>query len=89
MSSSDDGRIPLRDMDPSRVSPSVSADLTQEVDPAALLTVPQVMARLQVGRHVVYDLIRSRRLVSVLIGRCRRVPATALRELVDSLAGRQ
>jgi excisionase family DNA binding protein len=52
-----------------------------------LLTVAQVMARLQVGRHTVYDLIRSRRLRSVLIGRCRRVPVVALREFLDSLTG--
>jgi excisionase family DNA binding protein len=43
-----------------------------------LLTVADVMARLQVGRHTVYDLIRSRRLHSVRIGRCRRIPATSL-----------
>jgi excisionase family DNA binding protein len=49
------------------------------------LTVAQVMARLQLGRHTVYDLIRSRRLRSVLIGRCRRIPATALHDFLDSL----
>ena len=50
-----------------------------------LLTVTDVMARLQVGRHTVYDLIRSRRLRSVRIGRCRRIPATALQTYLDSL----
>jgi excisionase family DNA binding protein len=43
------------------------------------------MAGLQVGKHTVYHLIRTRRLRSVLIGRCRRIPATALREFLDSL----
>ena len=43
-----------------------------------LLTVEQVMARLQVSKHTVYRLIRTRRLRSVRIGRCRRIPATAL-----------
>jgi excisionase family DNA binding protein len=43
-----------------------------------LLTVPQVMARLQLGRSAVYDLLRSRRLGSVTIGRSRRIPQTAL-----------
>lgn len=52
-----------------------------------LLTLAQVMARLQVGRHTVYDLIRTRRLRSVLIGRCRRVPVVALCEFLDSLTG--
>jgi excisionase family DNA binding protein len=50
-----------------------------------LLTVADVMARLQVGRHTVYDLIRSRRLASVRIGRCRRIPAAALQSYLDSL----
>jgi excisionase family DNA binding protein len=50
-----------------------------------LLTVAQVMARLQIGRHTVYDLIRSRRLRSVRIGRCRRIPAAALRDFLNTL----
>ena len=43
-----------------------------------LLTVPEVMARLKVSRSTVYDLIRSRRLASITIGRSRRIPAQAL-----------
>jgi excisionase family DNA binding protein len=43
-----------------------------------VLTVPEVMARLKVGRSTVYDLIRSRRLKSIKIGRCRRIPAASL-----------
>ncbi|NIL57499.1 helix-turn-helix domain-containing protein [Salinispora arenicola] len=50
-----------------------------------LLTVTDVMARLQVGRHTVYDLIRSHRLHSVRIGRCRRIPARSLAGYLDSL----
>lgn len=42
------------------------------------LTVPEVMAALRVGRHAVYDLIRSRQLASIKVGRARRIPATAL-----------
>lgn len=52
-----------------------------------LLTVPDVMRQLQVSRHMVYQLIRSRRLGSVKIGRCRRIPATALATYLSSLAG--
>lgn len=52
---------------------------------ADLLTVDDVMARLQVGKHTVYDLIRSRRLHSVRIGRCRRIPAASLAAYLDSL----
>ncbi|MET8126070.1 helix-turn-helix domain-containing protein [Streptomyces sp. NBC_01707] len=47
-----------------------------------LLTVGEVMARLKVGRSTVYDLIRTRRLPSVAIGRCRRIPARALRDFI-------
>lgn len=52
---------------------------------ADLLTVADVMARLQVGKHTVYHLIRSRRLGSVRIGRCRRIPAAALDSYLASL----
>ncbi|MEU9792950.1 helix-turn-helix domain-containing protein [Streptomyces sparsogenes] len=48
-----------------------------------LLTVPEVMARLKLGRSTVYDLIRSRRLPSITIGRARRIPAAALRQFID------
>lgn len=43
-----------------------------------LLTVPQVMARLQLGRSAVYDLLRSGQLASITLGRARRIPAHAL-----------
>ncbi|MEU6160102.1 helix-turn-helix domain-containing protein [Streptomyces sp. NPDC047130] len=49
---------------------------------AELLTVPEVMARLKLGRSTVYDLIRSRRLTSITIGRSRRVPADALLDFI-------
>ncbi|MFC9591589.1 MULTISPECIES: helix-turn-helix domain-containing protein [unclassified Streptomyces] len=51
---------------------------------AELLTVPEVMTRLKLGRSTVYDLIRSRRLVSITIGRSRRVPADAVRDFIDN-----
>ena len=41
---------------------------------------------LGVGRSRVYDLMRSHELVSVKIGRSRRVPAASLREFVETLA---
>ncbi|WP_225798964.1 helix-turn-helix domain-containing protein [Streptomyces sp. NK15101] len=43
-----------------------------------LLTVPEVMTRLKVGRTKVYDLIRTRRLVSIKVDGCRRIPSSAL-----------
>jgi excisionase family DNA binding protein len=48
-----------------------------------LLTVPQVMRQLKLGRSTVYDLIRSRRLVSITIGRSRRIPASSVREFIE------
>jgi len=47
-----------------------------------LLTVPEVMARLKISRSTVYDLIRTRRLASITIGRARRIPANALNALI-------
>ncbi|WP_405597171.1 helix-turn-helix domain-containing protein [Streptomyces sp. NBC_01410] len=47
-----------------------------------LLTVPEVMARLKYGRSKVYDLIRSKRLVSITEGRCRRIPEVAVRNYI-------
>ncbi|MFD0564640.1 helix-turn-helix domain-containing protein [Kitasatospora saccharophila] len=51
-----------------------------------MLTIPDVMAQLQLGRSTVYDLIRTRRLPSVTIGRSRRVPVAAVRTFVAELA---
>ncbi|MFJ5812562.1 helix-turn-helix domain-containing protein [Streptomyces sp. NPDC093108] len=51
---------------------------------AELLTVPEVMARLKLGRSTVYDLIRSRRLTSITIGRARRIPADAVRDFIHN-----
>ncbi|ARX81800.1 excisionase [Streptomyces alboflavus] len=48
--------------------------------PVELLTVPQVMARLKYGRTKVYDLIRTKRLVSITEGRARRIPESALQD---------
>ncbi|MFC8708367.1 helix-turn-helix domain-containing protein [Streptomyces sp. NPDC057197] len=48
-----------------------------------LLTVPEVMARLKVGRSKVYDLIRTHRIASIKIDGARRVPADAVREFVQ------
>lgn len=52
-----------------------------------LLTVPEVMARLRLGRSTVYDLIRSHRLVSITVGRARRIPLSALREFIADQIG--
>ena len=50
-----------------------------------LLIVPQVMARLNLSRAKVYDLIRTRQLTSVTVGRARRIPATAVTTYIRHL----
>lgn len=48
-----------------------------------LLTVPEAMARLKIGRSALYDLMRTRRLASLTIGRARRIPARALTDYIQ------
>ena len=50
-----------------------------------LFTIEEAAEVLSVGRSTVYDLVRMRLLETVSIGRSRRVPASALRELVEHL----
>ena len=49
-----------------------------------LLTVPQAMARVKIGRSALYDLLRTRRLASLTIGRARRIPAHALTDFIHT-----
>ncbi|BBC35734.1 Excisionase [Streptomyces graminofaciens] len=48
-----------------------------------LLTVPQAMARLKISRSALYDLIRTRNLASLTIGRARRIPSHALDDYIQ------
>ncbi|MFM9616126.1 helix-turn-helix domain-containing protein [Streptomyces niveiscabiei] len=50
--------------------------------PPTLLTVPDVMVRLQLGKSKVYDLIRTKRLASFTEGRARRIPETAVQDYI-------
>ncbi|MFQ6198918.1 helix-turn-helix domain-containing protein [Streptomyces sp. NPDC000405] len=47
-----------------------------------LLTVPEAMALLRLGRSKVYDLIRSRRLASIKVDGARRIPADAVHAFI-------
>ncbi|WP_045562924.1 helix-turn-helix domain-containing protein [Streptomyces sp. FxanaA7] len=49
---------------------------------AELLTVPEVMARLKISRSAVYDLLRTRQLTSITLGRARRIPTHALTNFI-------
>lgn len=53
-----------------------------------LLTVPEVMAQLKVGRTKVYDLIRTHRLVSIKVDGCRRIPDHAVRDFITDQIGK-
>jgi excisionase family DNA binding protein len=55
---------------------------TRENPPRALLTVPEVALMLGCGRTLVYDLIGSRQLPIVKVGRLTRVPVTAVDDFV-------
>jgi excisionase family DNA binding protein len=55
------------------------------MDDPRMLTVPDVMEQTGLARHQVYQLINMRKLVSVRIGRCRRIPACAVSELMNNL----
>ncbi|WP_405549903.1 helix-turn-helix domain-containing protein [Streptomyces microflavus] len=48
------------------------------------LTVPEAMEALRLSRFKVYDLIRSRELKSITIGRARRIPAESLRTFMET-----
>lgn len=48
-----------------------------------LVSVEEAARALSIGRSAAYELIASRQLASVKIGRSRRVPVQALREYVE------
>lgn len=48
------------------------------------LTVPEVMEALKLSRFTVHNLIRSRELPSITIGRARRIPAESLRTFMET-----
>jgi len=72
-----------RAIDSDRSAPVLTAPAAS---PDRLLTVPEVMDLLQLGRTNVYDLIRRGELESVLIGRARRIPTKAVSDLIASSA---
>ena len=49
------------------------------------LTVNEVASRLRISRWKVYELIRLSELESFRVGRCRRVPASAVEMMVNRL----
>ncbi|MGO9881367.1 MAG: helix-turn-helix domain-containing protein [Acidimicrobiales bacterium] len=60
-----------------------SAD--SSLDRALLLTPEEAARRLSIGRTTIYSLMASGDLPSVTIGRCRRIPVSALKSFVVRL----
>ncbi len=60
----------------------------EEVMERMLLTVAEAAEVLGVGKSTVYDLMRTRQLPSVKLGRLRRVPVADLDRFVTELAAR-
>jgi excisionase family DNA binding protein len=61
-------------------------DRLREYGDQKLLVTPEEAARrLSVGRTTVYELMARGDLVSVTIGRCRRIPVCVLTSFVDAL----
>ena len=56
-------------------------------DDHLLVTPEEAARRLSVGRTTVYALMASGELLSVNIGRCRRVPVSSLSSFVNRLIG--
>ena len=62
------------------MTPQIPADVTP-----MLLRVGEAGQRLNLGRSVMYELIRSGRLRSVKVGRLRLIPTAALTQFVEAL----
>ncbi len=56
-----------------------------ETHSAAVLNVTEACAELRVSRWTLYELIRSRKLSTIKIGRRRLIPREAVSTLVDQL----
>ncbi|MET7610777.1 helix-turn-helix domain-containing protein [Streptomyces seoulensis] len=64
------------------ISPPPTVLRTEATPVLDLLTVPQVMVRLQLVRPAVYDLLRTRQLPSITLGRARRIPTHSLTDFI-------
>lgn len=51
--------------------------------PKQLLTVDEARTELRISKWMLNELIRSRELASIKLGRRRLIPANAIRELID------
>jgi len=68
-----------------RTEPHDVIDLTVRTDNRLLLTVEEAADRLGIGRSLMYELIGCGQIVSIHVGRLRRVPLESLTEYVAAL----
>jgi excisionase family DNA binding protein len=59
-----------------------------ELAPVLLLKVEEAAARLGIARTLMYRLVRTGEVESVLVGRLRRIPVACLEEYVEELRTR-
>jgi excisionase family DNA binding protein len=59
--------------------------MTSDQPNRLLRTILEAADELRVGRSTVYELIRTKQLETVKIGRCTRVPAASITAFVDQL----
>ena len=69
----------------SRTHPRDVIDLTVLADYRLLLTVEEAADRLGIGRSLMYELIGCGQIVSIRVGRLRRVPLASLTDYVAAL----
>jgi excisionase family DNA binding protein len=74
-----------RSADPAAESHIRSAREDSSIPVRALYDVPEAMALLNLSRTQIYELIRTRRLITVTQGRRRLVPADSISEYVQLL----
>lgn len=75
---------------PARLAPpDPSPSVGERTEPGRLLTIDQTAAALGVGRTTTRKLVRTGQLEAVRVGRCVRVPADAVDELVGRLRRRR
>jgi excisionase family DNA binding protein len=67
------------------VDKPVANNGTSTTERKVLCSVPDLAAMLSIGRTAAWELVRSREIRSVKIGRTRRVPLSAIHEYLERL----
>ena len=76
---------PVSESTNGKIDPDTSHSSGPNAAPVLLVTPEEAARALSLGRTTVYQLMRTGELASVVIGRRRRIPVTALAAFVDAL----